>query len=132
MLKDPTSLANSSNVACLIPPSNCLMKLWYPCLAFEDLRLAKQWEDVRILRKSMRDDRMKKLPGYSWVDVANKTHVFGAENRSHPRQIEIYEKLQSLMDQIKQIGTTVDFTISWMVHVLVEIIGKASLSWLKS
>ncbi|KAK9122786.1 hypothetical protein Sjap_012388 [Stephania japonica] len=66
--------------------------------------LVRQWDDVRILRKVMKDGKVKKSPGYSWVDVANKTHVFGAENWSHPQQKEIYEKLESLMDQIKQIG----------------------------
>ncbi|OVA06010.1 Pentatricopeptide repeat [Macleaya cordata] len=65
---------------------------------------AGQWEDVRSLRKMMRDGKMKKLPGYSWVDVGNKTHVFGAEDWSHPQQREIYEKLDSLLDQIREAG----------------------------
>lgn len=47
---------------------------------------------------------MNKLPGYSWVDIRNKTHVFGVEDWSHPQKKEIYEKLDSLLDQIKRIG----------------------------
>ncbi|KAJ0028609.1 hypothetical protein Pint_35934 [Pistacia integerrima] len=64
----------------------------------------KQWEDVRNLRKMMKDGNVKKLPGYSWVDVGNKTHIFGAEDWSHPQKKEIYEKLDSLLDQIKEAG----------------------------
>ncbi|XP_059670447.1 pentatricopeptide repeat-containing protein At4g14850-like [Cornus florida] len=64
----------------------------------------RQWDDVRSIRKMMKDGNVQKLPGYSWVDVSNKTHVFGAEDWSHPRQREIYEKLDSLLDQIKEAG----------------------------
>ncbi|XP_054800745.1 putative pentatricopeptide repeat-containing protein At5g52630 [Prosopis cineraria] len=63
-----------------------------------------QWEDVRSLRKMIRDGNIKKLPGYSWVDIQNKTHIFGAEDCSHPQKKEIYEKLDSLLDQIKNAG----------------------------
>ncbi|KAK4281653.1 hypothetical protein QN277_013118 [Acacia crassicarpa] len=62
-----------------------------------------QWEDVRSLRKMMRDGNIKKLPGYSWVDIQNKTHIFEAEDRSHSTK-EIYEKLDSLLDEIKNVG----------------------------
>ncbi|KAL7219415.1 hypothetical protein ACSBR2_012474 [Camellia fascicularis] len=41
------------------------------------------------------------------LDIGNKTHVFGAENLSHPKQKEIYEKLGSLLDQIKRVGNVV-------------------------
>lgn len=64
----------------------------------------QKWEDFRDVRKMMRYSSMKKLPGYSWVDVGNKTHTFGAEDWSHPRKKEIYEKLDSLLDQIKKAG----------------------------
>ncbi|KAG4393409.1 hypothetical protein AAZX31_03G065100 [Glycine max] len=64
----------------------------------------KQWEDVQSLRKMIKDGNMNKLPGYSWVDIRNKTHVFGVEDWSHPQKKEIYEKLDNLLDQIKRIG----------------------------
>lgn len=64
----------------------------------------RQWEDVRNVRKMMRDGNVKKLPGYSWVDAGNKTHIFGAEDWSHPQKKEIYEKLDSLLDQIRKAG----------------------------
>jgi len=64
----------------------------------------RQWEDVRNIRKMMRDGNVKKLPGYSWVDAGNKTHIFGAEDWSHPQKKEIYEKLDNLFDQIRKAG----------------------------
>ncbi|KAL5710621.1 hypothetical protein ACHQM5_021162 [Ranunculus cassubicifolius] len=63
-----------------------------------------QWKEVRSLRKFMRENKVKKLPGYSWVDVGNKTHVFGVEDCLHPHSKEIYEKLESLLDQIREVG----------------------------
>lgn len=63
-----------------------------------------RWEEVRSLRSMMREGNVKKLPGYSWVDIGNKTHVFGSEDWSHPQRREIYEKLDSLLDQIKEAG----------------------------
>ncbi|KAF5177696.1 Pentatricopeptide repeat-containing protein [Thalictrum thalictroides] len=65
---------------------------------------AGQWEDVRSVRKMMREGKVKKLPGYSWVDIGNKTHVFGVEDGSHPQITEIYENLGNLLDQIRKIG----------------------------
>ncbi|XP_008784229.1 putative pentatricopeptide repeat-containing protein At5g52630 [Phoenix dactylifera] len=63
-----------------------------------------RWEDVKAVRKLMRDSRVKKLPGFSWVDVSNKTHMFGAEDWSHPQKKEIYEKLEELMAKIREAG----------------------------
>ncbi|RWR83535.1 pentatricopeptide repeat-containing-like protein [Cinnamomum micranthum f. kanehirae] len=65
---------------------------------------AGQWEDVKSVRKMMRDKNVKKLPGYSWVDVGNKTHVFGAEDWSHPQKREIYEKLEKISNEIREVG----------------------------
>ncbi|KAL5545858.1 hypothetical protein UlMin_005545 [Ulmus minor] len=64
----------------------------------------QKWEEVRSLRKMMRDGNVHKLPGYSWVDVGNKTHIFGVQDWSHPQHKEIYKKLDSLLDQIKEAG----------------------------
>ncbi|OAY68819.1 Pentatricopeptide repeat-containing protein, chloroplastic [Ananas comosus] len=67
-----------------------------------------QWEDVKALRKLMRDSRVKKLPGFSWVDVNNKTHVFGSEDWSHPRKDEIYMKLEEISMKIREEGYVPD------------------------
>ncbi|XP_024316851.1 putative pentatricopeptide repeat-containing protein At5g52630 isoform X2 [Brachypodium distachyon] len=67
-----------------------------------------QWEDVKAVRKLMRDNRIKKLPGFSWVDSNKKTHVFGSEDWSHPQQEKIYEKLEELYERIKEEGYVPD------------------------
>lgn len=64
----------------------------------------RQWEEVRNLRKMIKDGNIRKVPGYSWIDVGNKIHVFGAHEFSHPHQREIYNKLDSLIDEIKKVG----------------------------
>uniref|UniRef100_A0A7N0TZL1 DYW domain-containing protein n=1 Tax=Kalanchoe fedtschenkoi TaxID=63787 RepID=A0A7N0TZL1_KALFE len=68
----------------------------------------QQWENVRTVRRTMRDDNLKKLPGYSWVEFGKKTHVFGAANWSHPQQKDIYQKLDNLLEQIKAAGYVPD------------------------
>lgn len=68
----------------------------------------QQWESARFIRKSMKDDNVKKLPGYSWVEFGKKIHVFGAANWSHPQQKDIYKKLDSLLVQIKAAGYVPD------------------------
>ncbi|KAJ1295075.1 hypothetical protein BS78_01G196400 [Paspalum vaginatum] len=67
-----------------------------------------QWEDVKAVRKLMRDSRIKKMPGFSWVDCNKKTHVFGSEDWSHPQQEQIYKKLEELSERIKEEGYVPD------------------------
>jgi pentatricopeptide repeat protein len=69
-----------------------------------------QWEDVKAVRKLMRDSRIKKLPGFSWVDANKQTHVFGSEDWSHPQQEQIYKKLEELSERIKEEGYVPDTT----------------------
>ncbi|CAN6452528.1 unnamed protein product [Victoria cruziana] len=63
-----------------------------------------QWEDVKSVRRLMKETKLKKLPGYSWVDVNSRTHIFGAGDFSHPQKKEIYEKLECLSDQMREAG----------------------------
>ncbi|KAK8970414.1 putative pentatricopeptide repeat-containing protein [Platanthera guangdongensis] len=65
---------------------------------------ARQWEDVKAVRRLIRDSGMKKLPGMSWVEVEKKTHVFAADDCSHPRKDEIYEKMEELWARIGEAG----------------------------
>ncbi|XP_021741362.1 pentatricopeptide repeat-containing protein At4g32430, mitochondrial-like [Chenopodium quinoa] len=52
------------------------------------------WEKVAILRRKMRDSRVKKEVGLSWADVGNtdgslSMHGFSSDDTSHPRSEEI-------------------------------------------
>ncbi|XP_037479296.1 pentatricopeptide repeat-containing protein At3g26782, mitochondrial-like [Triticum dicoccoides] len=61
-------------------------------------------DDSAQVRKLMRDKGIKKNPGYSWMEVKNKVHVFKAEDVSHPQVIAIREKLDELMEKIAHLG----------------------------
>ncbi|XP_068660298.1 pentatricopeptide repeat-containing protein CRR2, chloroplastic-like [Aristolochia californica] len=63
-----------------------------------------KWDDVQRLRNLMVDKGLTKSPGCSWIEIKNKTHVFGAHDRSHPDSESIYRKLENLGDQIAKAG----------------------------
>uniref|UniRef100_A0A803MW91 Pentatricopeptide repeat-containing protein n=2 Tax=Chenopodium quinoa TaxID=63459 RepID=A0A803MW91_CHEQI len=51
------------------------------------LAAAGQYGEERLLRKEMRSNRMRKVPGCSWISSGERTHVFlsgdGAQSRGH-------------------------------------------------
>ncbi|XP_042041019.1 pentatricopeptide repeat-containing protein At3g12770-like isoform X1 [Salvia splendens] len=54
------------------------------------------WENVVKVRRLMKDRKVKKEPGMSWMEVKDKIHTFIVGDRSHPRSEEIYLKLEEL------------------------------------
>eukprot|EP01018_Ginkgo_biloba_P027696 Gb_25126 [translate_table: standard] len=46
---------------------------------------AGRWDDVENVRKMMKDRKVKKIPGYSWIEVNNKVHASLIGNKSHPQ-----------------------------------------------
>ncbi|KAJ8638238.1 hypothetical protein MRB53_012505 [Persea americana] len=69
---------------------------------------AGKWDDVATVRKLMRDRRIKKKPGCSWVEVNKEIHVFIAEDRSHPMIKEIYGFLEEMYRKMKVAGYVPD------------------------
>ncbi|KAI3808275.1 hypothetical protein L1987_24224 [Smallanthus sonchifolius] len=63
-----------------------------------------RWGDVRAMRLKMRDTGIKKVPGYSWVEVQNKIHVFSVGDTTHPDTVRIYGYLEELDFRLKQEG----------------------------
>jgi pentatricopeptide repeat protein len=61
-------------------------------------------DDSAQVRKLMRDKGIKKNPGYSWMEVDNKVHIFKADDISHPQVLAIRKKLDELMDKIAHLG----------------------------
>ncbi|MBA0829696.1 hypothetical protein Goarm_014283, partial [Gossypium armourianum] len=55
-----------------------------------------QWKEAEIVRKAMVDQGVKKMPGYSWIEVKNKVTVFVAA--SLPEEIVISKDLKSDVD----------------------------------
>ncbi|KAG0471554.1 hypothetical protein HPP92_016100 [Vanilla planifolia] len=55
-----------------------------------------RWEEALQVRESMDGKGVFKQPGYSWIELENKVHVFIAGDCSHPRSFEICSLLDSL------------------------------------
>ncbi|KAL5556741.1 hypothetical protein UlMin_038977 [Ulmus minor] len=69
---------------------------------------AGKWEKVASVRRLMRDRRMKKKPGCSWIEVNQRTHVFVAEDNSHPMIKEIRKHLEEMLMKMKRAGYVPD------------------------
>ncbi|GER40980.1 pentatricopeptide repeat-containing protein [Striga asiatica] len=67
------------------------------------------WARVDEIRGVMKENRVKKIPGYSWVEVDKGYHVFGAGDKSHPQTSRIYEMLSSLLVELQDEGCNSPF-----------------------
>eukprot|EP01018_Ginkgo_biloba_P008628 Gb_28770 [translate_table: standard] len=65
---------------------------------------AGRWDGVEKVRKLMKDRRVKKMPGCSWIEINNKVYAFLGGDRSHPQVEQIYAKLETLSGQMKDAG----------------------------
>ncbi|KAK9271599.1 hypothetical protein L1049_001961 [Liquidambar formosana] len=63
-----------------------------------------KWDDAAKIRKSMKDRGVKKDLGFSWVQIKNKVHIFGAEDGLHPQKDAIYETIPKIWKEIKKMG----------------------------
>lgn len=54
------------------------------------------WENVAKVRRLMKDSKVKKEPGMSWMEIKDKVYTFIVGDRSHHRSEEIYAKLEEL------------------------------------
>ncbi|KAL6337250.1 hypothetical protein AAG906_036564 [Vitis piasezkii] len=57
---------------------------------------AGRWEDI------------EKPPGWTWIEVDNKSHQFSVGDTTHPRSKEIYEMLKSLSNKLELVGYVPD------------------------
>ncbi|XP_057847951.1 pentatricopeptide repeat-containing protein At4g21065 [Cryptomeria japonica] len=76
-----------------------------PCVLLSNIYAELgRWDDVRKVRKLMKDREISKRPGCSWIEVHQKVHAFHAGDRSHPQTRDIYAKLDSLSWEMKAEG----------------------------
>lgn len=68
----------------------------------------KRWRDVLRIRRLMRMRGVMKQPGYSWIEIGSKAHVFLAKDKRHPCRKEIYGILEVLKVQMDKLNATVD------------------------
>ncbi|KAG4908872.1 hypothetical protein JHK85_055710 [Glycine max] len=65
---------------------------------------ARKWESVNYIRGLMRMQGMKKIPGYSLIEVGNKVYTFFASDDSHPSWADIYQLLENLRLEVEAEG----------------------------
>ncbi|KAA8526695.1 hypothetical protein F0562_008103 [Nyssa sinensis] len=67
-----------------------------------------RWNDMAKVRKLMRDRRVKKEPGCSWIEVENKVHVFLVDDAMHPEVQAVYNYLEQLRLEMRKLGYVPD------------------------
>ncbi|PKI62874.1 pentatricopeptide repeat-containing protein At2g41080 [Punica granatum] len=65
---------------------------------------AKRWNNVSEVRKSMRDQNVKKEPGISWVEIKNRVYQFIMFDKAHPHYADINIYLNELIAEMKLRG----------------------------
>ena len=60
------------------------------------LAAQSEWEESGEIRGRMKEEKVKKEPGCSWVETEDGLHVFVAESRSHPEMDCILQTLDGL------------------------------------
>lgn len=73
----------------------------------------KKWDEVVGVRRTMKKSRMKKVPGYSVLEVNGKFHFFLMEDKSHPQHEKILGVLEVLDFEMRHIGLmpTIEFVV---------------------
>ena len=67
-----------------------------------------RWDHVARVRRSMKDNKVIKTPGYSWIEVKSVVHEFRSSDRIHPELAFIHEKLNELERKMKISGYVPD------------------------
>ncbi|KAG8647016.1 pentatricopeptide repeat-containing protein At2g33760-like [Manihot esculenta] len=71
---------------------------------------AGRWKDVAKVRDLMTKRRLKKIPGYTWIEVDNIIYQFRVGDFTHPRAKEIHEMLKTLTQKLELAGYVPDTT----------------------
>ncbi|PPR97215.1 hypothetical protein GOBAR_AA23445 [Gossypium barbadense] len=67
-----------------------------------------KWDHVARVRRSMKDNKVVKTPGYSWIEIKSTVHEFRSGDRVHPELASIHEKLNELEKKMKLAGYVPD------------------------
>lgn len=89
--------------------------------------VAGQWDNVAKVKKAMRDRGVRKVPAYSWVEIKHQTHVFSANDKSHPQMKNILRKIDALAKQMEKKGYKPD--TSCALHDVDEDVKIESLKY---
>ncbi|KAM7264608.1 hypothetical protein ACFE04_002291 [Oxalis oulophora] len=75
----------------------------YYVLLFNIYSDVKNLEGIIKVRVMMRERKLKKQPGYSYVEQNSRVHLFLAGDRRHPQTQEIYNKLEELENLVNEL-----------------------------
>eukprot|EP01018_Ginkgo_biloba_P019551 Gb_04985 [translate_table: standard] len=75
---------------------------------------AGRQNDLQKVRKMMKDKRVKKQMGCSWIEVNKEVYAFCEGERSHPQTQQIVAELERLSGQMKEAGYAPD--ASFVMH----------------
>lgn len=78
------------------------MNIGYYVLLSNMYREAENLEGVVKVRAMMRERKLKKEPGYSYVEYKGRVHLFLAGDGTHPQTGEIYRMLDELENVVKE------------------------------
>lgn len=62
------------------------------------------WDNVAKVRRLMKDSKVKKEPGISWMEIKDIVYTFTVADRTHSRSTEIYAKLDELIGLMHKAG----------------------------
>lgn len=71
---------------------------------------AGRWNDAIEVRKMMETKKIRKQPGYSWIELHSKVHVFVAGDQSHPNADEVQEFIESCNRNIKDLDSEIQLS----------------------
>ncbi|XP_071702716.1 pentatricopeptide repeat-containing protein At3g49710 [Rutidosis leptorrhynchoides] len=114
----------AANQCLLLDPSNAAPYVILAHMYAKD----NKWDEVAMIRKSMRNNGAKKNPGCSWIEINKKVHVFVAEDSSHPMLNEIARFWEELVKKMKRAGYVPD--VKWALvrdHDIMEDEKETSL-----
>ncbi|KAJ6838360.1 pentatricopeptide repeat-containing protein-like [Iris pallida] len=79
--------------------------------------VAGRWDGVLRVRSLMKERKVQKIPGYSWIDINNTSHMFVAADKSHPESTHIYLCMKSLVLDLEEEGYVPQPDLVYPLHM---------------
>ncbi|MFS8004545.1 putative tetratricopeptide-like helical domain superfamily [Helianthus anomalus] len=89
---------NPSDVSSYVMVSNCHSA-------------GERWQSVLSVRQEMKEKKMKRVPGCSWIEVGCEIHVFVNGDRRSGQQDEIHGVLRCLFDHAAECGSSLSLVV---------------------
>ncbi|KAF3625856.1 Pentatricopeptide repeat-containing protein [Capsicum annuum] len=74
---------------------------------------AGKWEEVNYIWKLMKESGIKKIPGYSSIEVNNVLHEFFSGEVTRIEHRELHQEVDKLIEKLKSVGYVPDTSIAF-------------------